>query len=207
MIDNQITCETVEEHNHAHNTPEPSLSLGHLSSPPQTGHAVPNPTPNQPIQGVSGNTYAPMDTNPQPTQPKQETTLDRLMDLLNATLREIVKEVQTQNANQTQPQVDLIEAVDVALGNADWFRERIEDSVTDAVDEKDFDYEIGEHIERYMRNSFDPNDHVDFAELVNDRVDDVIDDMVQEAVDRHLEEHLSQLIEDRLTNATIRIDL
>lgn len=203
MIDNQITCETTEEHNHLYTPPEPSLSLGHHSSSTQTGHAVPNPTPNQPIQGVSGAVYAPMDTNP--TQPKQETTLDRLMDLLNATLREIVKEVQTQNANQTQPNLE--EAVSVALEQADWFTEKLHNTVQDSIDDKDFDYEIGEHIERYMRNSFDPNDHVDFAELVNDRVDDVIDDMVQEAVDRHLEEHLSQLIEDRLTNATIRIDL
>lgn len=206
MIDNQITCETTEEHNHLYTPPEPSsFSLGHLSSPPQTGHAVPNPTPNQPIQGVSGNTYAPMDTNPQPTQPKQETTLDRLMDLLNATLREIVKEVQTQNANQTQPNLE--ETVSTIFQNADWFDRAMIERVSKTISENDFDYEIGNQVERYMRNDFDPNDHVDFAELVNDRVDDVIDDMVQEAVDRHLEEHLSQLIEDRLTNATIRIEL
>jgi nitrogen regulatory protein PII-like uncharacterized protein len=49
-----------------------------------------------------------------------------------------------------------------------------------------------------MENSFDPNDHVDFSDLVNDRVDDVIEDMVREKVE--------ELLEEKLANARITVN-
>ncbi len=149
---------------------------------------------NVPIQGVSGNTYAPMDTSPQPQD--QNARVKMLMDMLTTTLNQLVKELQT----PSQPQTDLEEAVGTALENAQWFKEMVEDTAKDLVEEQDFDYEIGRAVEREMQ-SFDPNDYVDFDDLVRDAVEDRIDELVSEAV----EERLADLLEEKLANAKVNI--
>lgn len=176
---NAIDCQTGEE--------RPSTTI-----PSSLGQAVP-------ISGVSGAVYAPMDTSP---QAQQETRLDQLTNLLNETLKQLVIEL----TNSKDQQTNLVEAVDVALSNAHWFKENVEDMVVDAVRETDFDYEIGNSVERYMRNELDINDHVDFHDLVNDRVDDLIDDIVSEKVEEAVEARLADLLEEKLANARITIN-
>lgn len=176
-----IICTTAtEEHSHDTTILNPS-----------------SPTENQIIQGVSGQNYVPMDTSPKPPPSR----LDELTNLLNETLKQLVIELHS----QTDPQTDLEEAVSTALEQADWFRERIEDSVTDAVDEKDFDYEIGNAVERYMRD-VDISDHYDFdtavKSFVEDEVESIIDGLVEEAV----EARLADLLEEKLANAKITIN-
>ena len=186
----QIICETTEEHSH-----------------PSTTLITPTPTPcgevPHNIQGVSGNTYAPMDTSPSAT-PQTDEQLTRLFKQLQDTMTLIIQlSTARQQINQ---QTDLEEAVSVALEQADWFRHRVEDATSEHIDNMDLDYEIGNSVERYMENSFDPNDHVDFSDLVNDRVDDVIEDMVAEKVQDLLEERLADLLEEKLANANITIN-
>jgi hypothetical protein len=191
LMNDQIICETTEEHSHA---PQPFTTLINPSS--QMGQPVP-------IVGVSGNTYAPMDTSPQAqASPEQDQNarVKMLMDMLTTTLNQLVKELQA----PSQPQTDLEEAVTVALEQADWFRHRVEDATSEHIDNMDLDYEIGQNVERYMRN-FDPNDHVDFNDLVNDRVDDLIDDIVSEKVEEAVEARLADLLEEKLQNANISI--
>ena len=178
---NAIDCQTGEERP---TTPPTTI-------PSSLGQAVP-------IQGVSGNTYEPMDTTPKPPTSR----LDDLTNLLNETLKQIVIELHS----QTDAQTDLEEAVSTALEQAQWFKDRIEENCADAIENHDFDYEIGQNIERYMRNSFDPNDHVDFEELVKDRVEDELESIIDGLVEEAVEARLADLLEEKLANANITIN-
>ena len=197
-----IVCTTAtEEHSHpsqpSTTEPTPSTTILNPSSPtpPQ-----PDATQSQIIQGVSGQNYAPLNTDPLLVTTPQETRADQLMAILQVTLEELILEI---NAKHAQP--DLAETVSTALEQADWFRERIEDSITDAVDEKDFDYEIQNAVERYMRD-VDISDHYDFdtavKSFVEDEVESIIDGLVEEAV----ESRLADLLEEKLANAKITIN-
>jgi DNA primase len=146
---------------------------------------------NVPIQGVSGNVYAPMDTAPQPQD--QNARVKMLMDMLTTTLNQLVKELQT----PSQPQTDLEEAVGTALENAQWFKDFVEDTCAERVGDLDFEYEINNAVERELR-SLDINDHVDFYDLVSDAVDDKLESIV--------EEKLETLLEEKLANARITVN-
>jgi DNA primase len=186
---NDIICDTTEEHNHA---PQPSTTL--ITSSPHVDSV-------STVQGVSGATYAPMDTSPKTPEQDQNARVKMLMDMLTTTLNQLVKELQT----PSQPQTDLEEAVSTTLEQADWFRERLNDEVLEAVDEKDFDYEIGNHIERYFRNQFDPSDHFDIEEAVKDRVVDEVESIIDGLVEEAVEARLADLLEEKLQNANISI--
>jgi hypothetical protein len=184
----QIQCTTTEEHSHPTTDPSTSIINPSLCESTQT----------QQIQGATGNTYAPMDTSPQTPEQQQNARIKMLMEMLNTTLNGLVKELQT----PSQPQTDLEEAVNTTLEQADWFKEKLADLACDYIDDKDFDYEIGNSVERYMRNTFDPNDHVDFHDLVAEAVENRIDEIVADAV----EERLADLLEEKLANARITIN-
>jgi hypothetical protein len=191
-MNDQIICETTEEHSHPSTTTISSSdeSLG----------------TNVPIQGVSGNIYAPMDTSPTPPSatPQTDEQLTRLFKQLQDNMTAIIQLATARQ--QVNEQTDLEEAVSVALEQADWFRHRVEEATAEHIENHDFDYEIGNSVEHYMRHQFDVTDHVDFSDLVNDRVDDVIEDMVAEKVQDLLEERLAELLEEKLANANITIN-
>jgi len=73
----------------------------------------------------------------------------------------------------------------------------VDDACSERVESIDFTYEIEQAVSREMQH-FDPNDHVDFNDLVNDAVADMIDDVV--------EARLSDLLEEKLKNANITIN-
>ena len=87
------------------------------------------------------------------------------------------------------------------MNDAQWFKEMVEEKARDLVEEQDFEYEIGRAVEIEMRN-FDPNDYVDFDDLVCGAVADNIDDAVNSALDDRLE----TLLEEKLANANITIN-
>jgi len=195
-MNNLIDCHTTEEHNHIATTPEPSLSLSHGSAIPEPslGHHSSSQQMGQPVPivGVSGNTYAPMDTTP-PTQ-DQNARVKMLMDMLTSTLTQLVKELQT----PSQPQTDLEQAVDTALEQAHWFTERVNERVEECVEAYNFEYEIGQAVERELRN-IDINDHCDINEMVHDAVSDRLEDVLEDMVQDKLSEMLA--------NATIKVEL
>ena len=147
---------------------------------------------NVPIQGVSGAVYAPMDTTPM-------SAVDIALAQVTNSIASLVQALR--DLQQPNQQANLVEAVDVALGNAEWFKEMVEEKARDLVEEQDFEYEIGRAVELEMRN-FDPNDYVDFDDLVCGAVADNIDDAVNSALDDRLEE----LLEEKLANAKITIN-
>jgi hypothetical protein len=185
---NAIDCQTGEERPSTY-TPTASTTLINPS--------LCESTQTQPIQGVSGATYAPMDTSPKTPEQDQNARVKMLMDMLTTTLNQLVKELQA----PTQPQTDLEEAVNTMLENAEWFDGRVanylDEKVEEHIDGRDFDYEIGQAVAEEMR-SFDPNDHVDFYDLVSDAVDDKLESIV--------EEKLEALLEEKLANARITVN-
>jgi len=72
----------------------------------------------------------------------------------------------------------------------------VEETCADRVSDLDFEYEINNAVEQEMR-SFDPNDHVDFDDLVSDAVEDRLESIVAEK--------LEELLEEKLKHATVNI--
>ena len=186
-MNDQIICETTEEHSH----PSTTLINPSLCESTQTQ-----------VQGVSGAVYAPMDTSPKTPEQDRNARVDMLMEMLTTTLNQLVKELQA----PTQPQTDLEEAVGTALENAQWFKDMVEETCADRVSDLDFDYEIGQNIERYMRNSFDPNDHYDFDSEVKSRVEDELESIIDGLVEEAVEARLADLLEEKLQNARITVN-
>lgn len=185
-MNDQIICETTEEHSHPST---PSTTLISSSSPVDTLSTV---------SGVSGASYAPMDTSPKPPTSR----LDDLTTLLNETLKQLVIEL----TNSKDQQTNLEEAVSTALEQAQWFKDRVEENCAEAIEQHDFDYEIGQNIERYMRNSFDATDYFDFEEEVKSRVEDEIESIIDGLVEEAVEARLADLLEEKLANANITIN-
>jgi DNA primase len=146
-----------------------------------------------------------MDTSPQAqASPEQDQNarVKMLMDMLTTTLNQLVKELQT----PSQPQTDLEEAVNTTLENAEWFDGRVSNYLDEKIENTDFDYEIGQNIERYFRNQFDPSDHFDIEEAVKDRVVDEVESIIDSLVEEAVEARLADLLEEKLANANITIN-
>lgn len=180
---NAIDCQTGEERP---TTPPTTI-------PSSLGQAVP-------IQGVSGNTYAPMDTSPQAqTGLDPIAILDDMMARFQISMRLMVTALQQTN---TKAQPELADAVEQVLTQANWFDEMVREK----VDDMDFEYEIGQNIERYMRNSFDATDHYDFESEIASRVEDELESTIDGLVAEAVEARLADLLEEKLANARITIN-
>ena len=150
------------------------------------------------VQGVSGATYAPMDTSP---QAQQQTRLDQLTTLLSETLKQLVIEI-----NNTKAQPELADTVEQVLTQAVWFDEMVKDKLDDCL-ERNHDIEslvndrvddsVGDKVDQYFSYEFSLDDHCDINDLVQDAVDDKIDAIV--------EEKLEQLLEEKLKHATVTV--
>ena len=182
-MNDHIICETGEEHSHA--VPSTTFINPSVDSVSTSTTAT--------IQGVSGNTYAPMDTSPKTPEQDQNARVKMLMDMLTTTLNQLVKELQA----PSQPQTDLEEAVGTALENAQWFKDMVEETCADRVSDLDFEYEINNAVERELR-SLDINDHCDIDDMVRDAVEDRIEEIVTEK--------LEELLEEKLANAKITVN-
>ena len=139
-----------------------------------------------PITGVSGATYAPLNTTPQAVDIRQA------MSLIQEGLSQLTTLITSLSARvgENPPQnPDLHETVALVLQQADWVRPMLEQSIgkiDDMVEEaimNRMDDQVSDEVEKWFSNEFILSDHVD------------IDDMVREVV------------EDRLRKATITVDL
>jgi hypothetical protein len=167
--------------------------------------AIQNQEQNQIIQGATGAQYEAIDFKkfeaPQggviQVEKISTTDITQLAQQLTQSFNQLVNALLELQPKQpvSSSSGDLAEAVGIVLQQAEWFREMVDEQLDDAVRDKDFEYEIGDQVERYMRNQFDANDHVDFGDLVQDRVESVIDEIV--------EEKLSEILDDKLRTATI----
>ena len=141
---------------------------------------------NTPITGVTGATYAPLNTTPQAVDIRQA------MSLIQEGLSQLTTLITSLSARvgENPPQnPDLHETVALVLQQADWvkpmLKERIEmigDDIANYIEDTVRD-RVSQEVNSWFSNEFILSDHVD------------IDDMVREVV------------EDRLRKATITVDL
>jgi hypothetical protein len=178
----QIVCKTTEEHEH-------TAPLTSVITPSEGVLGT-----NVPIQGVSGNTYAPMDTSPQP----HASRLDQLAMQLQETIKQIVIEV-----NNTNAQPNLQETIETTLQQANWFYDMVKESIEDnhdiesLVDDR-VDDRVGSAVDEWFSYSFELTDHCDVHDIVGDVLDDKLESIV--------EEKLEELLAEKLANARITVN-
>jgi hypothetical protein len=158
--------------------------------------------------------------NPLSTNATNEVLLNNITQTLDApepqpTLADIVNTICTQlqllttiiSQPKAQPEEGtnvptLQECVSLTLQQADWFKEMVRGIVDDTYDFADYAKDAVEdvvesHVDTYFSNQFDPSDHFDFGDAVQDAVSDQIDDVVSDKIDDAVDAYLS--------NATISI--
>ena len=138
------------------------------------------------VQGVTGAQYEVIDVK----KFEQPQTIDQLINQLTQTFSQLLTAITEQKQPQPTADKSLQDAVDTVLQSAEWFKEMVGEKVSEEVSDKDFEYEIGDHVERYFRNQFDLSDHID------------LDSEIERMIDNKLEE----AIEDKLSNATISVN-
>ena len=176
------------------------------------------------ITGTSGAQYAPMDTTPQQLPPPpavveiSSTTPQDIVAQISTLLTQLVSVIisQQQVTQPTQTE-DFKDTVETILENATWFDKQVENKVEEHFEGFDIDSavrssledNIDDHIERYMNNSFDIEDHVNVEEKVRDELNECLSDEVSEVLDDVLEskvgECLDEILEDKLEEKLIEI--
>ena len=141
---------------------------------------------NTPITGVTGATYAPLNTTPQAVDIRQA------MSLIQEGLSQLTTLITSLSARvgENPPQnPDLHETVALVLQQADWVRPLLKEKLEMIGDD------IANYIEDTVRDRMETEVNSWFSNefILSDHVD--IDDMVREVV------------EDRLRKATITVDL
>ena len=107
-------------------------------------------------------------------------------------------------------QESLQETVKLVLQQGDWFKEMVaqhlKDMGVDDIAESVVENLVERDVENYFSNSFDPTDHFDFGDAVQDAVSDQIDDIVSDKIDDVVQEQLEEVIAEKLKNLRITFD-
>jgi hypothetical protein len=160
------------------------------------------------IQGATGAQYETIDlkkfesvTAPSAPLPQHTPTVQELADQLTLTFNTLIKQILELQGKQpvSSSSEDLQECVSTVLEDADWFDDRLDDKLTDLVEEHDFSHDVenavGSEVENYFGYNFNLEDHCDVYDLMRDAVDDKLEDMVQEK--------LEEILTEKLQSATI----
>jgi hypothetical protein len=107
---------------------------------------------------------------------------------------------------EDQSNQSLQECVSLTLQQADWFKDLvrheliaagIEDLAKEAVESV-----VEEEVESYFDHRFDPENHFDFNDAVENAVDDRLDDIVRDRV----MDSLDEVVAEKLSEATIKVE-
>jgi hypothetical protein len=157
------------------------------------------PNPNA-IQYTHGGTLGAPE--PQPT----------LADVINniCTQLQLLATVISQSKAQPDGENSLQECVSLTLQQADWFKDVIRQELValdivpiaqDAVEAV-----VENEVENYFDNRFDPSDHFDFGDAVQDAVSDQIDDVVRDRLDDIVQEQLEDVVAEKLKSIRVVFD-
>lgn len=136
---------------------------------------------------------------PQPTlcEPTQTPDLSTIINTI-CTQLQLLSTVISQSKAQpegAQESQSLQHTVALVLQQSDWFKEMLHESIDAIFDIEDYAKDavqgvVENEVESYFSNSFDPTDHFDFGDAVqdavSDQIDDVVSDKMEEAVDAYL---------------------
>jgi archaellum component FlaC len=158
------------------------------------------------IQGATGAQYSAVDLTQfnKPIEEIQRTDkIQHELNHLTVALRNLITAIAEQH--QTKQPVssssdDLFKTVDAVLEDADWLMSKLEDAMDNRYDMEDLISQgvadkVASEVENYFSYDFNIEDHCDIHDIVQDKVDSVIDGVV--------EEKLAEIIQDKLSSATI----
>ena len=121
-----------------------------------------------------------------------------LTDIINniCTQLQLLTSVISSVEEKSSSNASLQETVELVLKQSDWFQQMVRGIVDDTYDFEDYAKDAVEavvesEVDSYFCNQFDPTDHFDFQDAVNDAVDDRLDDIVSDKMDDALEEYMS----------------
>jgi hypothetical protein len=146
------------------------------------------PNPNA-IQYTHGGTLGA--SEPQPTLADIVNTICTQLQLLST----VISQPKAQPEEGTNVPT-LQECVSLTLQQADWFKEMVRGIVDDTYDFADYAKDAVEdvvesHVDTYFSNQFDPTDHFDFGDAVQDAVSDQIDGVVSDKMDDAIAEYMA----------------
>jgi len=188
-----------------------AINTEYLNCTQPTNKDIAMPDTNQIITGASGAQYVPMDTSPQ-AQPTPHQIVAQISTLLTQ-LVSVITSQQQQTKSYTE---DFKDTINTVLERATWFDKQVEDKVEEhfegydisAVVRSELEDNVSDHIESYMNNSFDIEDHVNVEEKVRDELNECLSDEVSEVLDDVLEskvgECLDNILEDKLVEILSR---
>lgn len=113
-------------------------------------------------------------------------------------LSTVIKEGAGKGNSLNAEDQSLQDCVSATLEQAEWFKEMVEDGVTQLVEDMDHTYGIESAVDSYFTNEFSLDDHVDIAAEVESKLEDIVERMV--------EDKLQEVVEDKLREASIRIN-
>lgn len=153
MQDLNNTEVTKEEEEAMQALEKVGVDLVGFNTPIQMGEPLPNQTPD--ISTIINNIC---------TQ----------LQLLSTVIKEGAGKGNSLNAEGQNDNQSLQECVSAVLENSDWFKEMVEEAVSERVegylDDRDFDQEVVSAVEYYFSESFRLDDHVDIEHVVEDRL-------------------------------------
>jgi hypothetical protein len=152
---------------------------------------------------VEQNAPTPQPTLCESTQTDIPTIINTICTQLQL-LSTVIKGEQARGNSQAEDQ-SLQETIALTLQQADWFEELVKRQL-DAMGIEDIAESVVENlverdVENYFDTRFDPSDHFDFNDAVQDAVSDQIDDVVRDKVMDSLEE----VVAEKLSDASVSI--
>jgi hypothetical protein len=177
------------------------------------------------INTVTGAQYAPMDTTPpavveiSSTTPDAPLTPQAIVAQISTLLTQLVTLItssQQQAAQPTQTE-DFKDTVETILENATWFDAAVQikveeqlttDYIGDCIKDvygDDLNDAVDTQIDRYMRHSFDIEDHINIEEKVRDELNECLSDEVGEVLDEVLESKVGECLDNILEEKLVEI--
>jgi len=119
-------------------------------------------------------------------------------------LSTVIRGEQARGNSQAEDQ-SLQETIALTLQQADWFRDMVRHELVgldiESIAQDAVESVVENEVESYFDNRFDPSDHFDFGDAVQDAVSDQIDDVVRDRVMDSLEE----VVAEKLSEANVSI--
>ena len=153
---------------------------------------------------------------PQPSEmgeplPKSQVNPEAVIDEMLYTIKQsllLLATVIKEQPNTTPPEGDhpsLQETIELTLQQADWFRTMVRHELVgldiEAIAKDAVEGVVEEEVESYFDHRFDPEQHFDFGDAVENAVDDRLNDIVRDKVMESLEE----VVAEKLSEASVSI--
>ena len=161
-------------------------------------HGMNNPISTSAIEHATQHAPAPQPSgeNPHNSTVNPEAVIDEMLYTIKQSLLLLATVINQPKAQPEGAQESLQETVALVLQQSDWFKSLLRETIVAEVSLEDVvkdvvKDEVESAVESYFSNEFDPTDHFDFNDAVQDAVSDQIDDVVSDKIDEAVDAYLS----------------